>query len=554
VNSYDQAADSDLIKNKKFFVPPQEYDLDLKALLRLLVAAGAGRPVDRGGMPSGPWTADLLADAISALDDTGAGVDLRTVQHWLQDNARGIRPENIRWLARIFGCDDPEATSQWQRELSLAQDRLVRIRRSKASTLAPGLAPADGTKIIIQTWPGHSTPEPNLKKPDGFRIGRWSERLFSNQSPLMLPAFVWAGWIVLGFIAYILGLHDVTYRATDSVEKQVGFFWAPNWTVLELGILPLFLTVVSSALGHWKEQRKFLARLADQSGETCDWQQRVDAFRPLLMIACGLCFFVVFALQWLGVHLRVLLAGTIGSQIVDWSLIVLVRPELVTVAQTAILSSLAYFYTACICFLFLIGLILMLAIVQDFVALLKNGDASNIIEPHRDVISAVYSVILHRVFKAAILGVWIATCIKVQAVYLLSDGNNILNWLAEDARRSFLLEYEPVNRLGHKALAHFTSFLLLFVTVLVFAIAFVSAYRINRQTGHPLWLQEARPARRFSMPVVIVLLICNFFLVGQFAGFSIVLLASLVVSIVILVGSSSQSVDVRMQLSDGWRP
>jgi hypothetical protein len=323
--------------------------------------------------------------------------------------------------------------------------------------------------------------------------------------------------------------------------------------VLELVILPLFLTAVSSALGYWKEQRQFLGRLEKQSGETCGWQEQVDAFRPLFMIAFGLCFFAVFALQWLGVHLRVLLAGTIGNQIVDWSLITLVQPEIATITQTAILSSLAYFYTACICFLFLAGLILMLAIVQDFAALLLKGDASNI-ESHRDVISAVYNVILHRVFKAAILGVWIATCIKVQAVYLLSDGNNILNWLTEDARQSLLLEYEPVNRLGQKALAHFTSFLLLFVTVLVFAVAFASAHKINRETGHPLWLQEARPATRFSMPVVILLLICNFFLVGQFVGFSILLLVSLVVSTVTLVGTSSQRVDGRMQLSDGWRP
>jgi hypothetical protein len=224
VNSYEQGANSDLIKNKKFYVPPQGDNLDLKALLRVLVAAGAGRPLDRHGMPQGPWTAELLTDAISALDDTGAGVDLRTVQHWLQDNERGIRPENIRWLARIFGCGDPEATSQWQRELSLANDRLARNRRNKSSTPAPGLAPADGAQTILQPWPDHGMPEPDLKKPDGFSIARWSEARFSSQSPLMLPAFVWAGWIVLGFIAYILGLHDVTYRATGSVEKQVGFF------------------------------------------------------------------------------------------------------------------------------------------------------------------------------------------------------------------------------------------------------------------------------------------------------------------------------------------
>ncbi|WP_208863776.1 hypothetical protein [Paracoccus marcusii] len=73
-----------LIKNGKFFVQPDAGGRDFKVLFKNLAAAGAGRPVDENGFPKGPWTADLLADAISLIDANQAGIELRTVQLWFQ--------------------------------------------------------------------------------------------------------------------------------------------------------------------------------------------------------------------------------------------------------------------------------------------------------------------------------------------------------------------------------------------------------------------------------------------------------------------------------------
>ena len=55
-----------LIKNGKYFVPP-EGDDDFKALFKRVAAAGGGRPVDEDGFPQGPWTPQLLAEAITKL-------------------------------------------------------------------------------------------------------------------------------------------------------------------------------------------------------------------------------------------------------------------------------------------------------------------------------------------------------------------------------------------------------------------------------------------------------------------------------------------------------
>jgi hypothetical protein len=120
-----------LIRNGRFFAAPQKTDENFKQLFARLAAAGVGRPVDGEGYADGPWTPESLAEAISAIDGNREGVELRSVQVWFQDNDNGISDANIRWLARVFGCGDPEATSQWQAELKAAKERLAKERREK---------------------------------------------------------------------------------------------------------------------------------------------------------------------------------------------------------------------------------------------------------------------------------------------------------------------------------------------------------------------------------------------------------------------------------------
>jgi hypothetical protein len=273
-----------LEKNGKIFVPPPKDGRDFKELFKQLAAVGAGRPLGRDGFPQGPWTPDLLAEAISQIDSNRLGVDLRTVQLWFQENDKGISPSNIRWLARIFGCDDPEATSEWLMELIAAQSQLTSKRRDSKKAAKSTASVVRGARPSVtagdETQPaGGLTQDSQISRArQRFSLAERSEALFSQGSPLNLPASIFAGASALGFLSYIVGIASITYGRPDGVVKEVGFLWAPNWTLLFMVLLPLFFAVVIELLAFWKQDARLRLVAYDSSESTKAWASNVRAY------------------------------------------------------------------------------------------------------------------------------------------------------------------------------------------------------------------------------------------------------------------------------------
>ncbi|MBP1848304.1 hypothetical protein J2046_006595 [Rhizobium petrolearium] len=508
-------------KNGKIFVPPPKDGRDFKELFKQLAAVGAGRPLGRDGFPQGPWTPELLAEAISQIDSNRLGVDLRTVQLWFQENDKGISPSNIRWLARIYGCDDPEATSEWLVELSAAQSRLTSKRRSskKSAGSMASFGPETSPPIMVDyEEPAGSIAQDNevSRKRQPLSLAERSEALFTHGSPLNLPASIFAGASALGFLSYIVGIASITYRRPDGVVKEVGFLWAPNWTLLFMVLLPLFFAVVIELLAFWKQDARVrLAAHADSSESTKAWACNVRAYSYSYWAVFLICILVAGLLQWIGVCLVPLLEGS-GDYAISWGTIAIVQPDLISVPVEIVFTALSYLYMSICFYLFFAGLILLHTIVHDLWKI--EGGAKT--QPEHEHRREIRLRIMRGIFRCTILGVLVAVCMKIQSAYLNSNGEDVMTWIIHDM--SSVLEGHPdgSHSLGYRMPTHYSSLLVAISACVVFVygllrLAFEKEFRVT------LW----------KMSAVLGLLFASYLLIDVFDGFSTFLGVSVLLAV-----------------------
>lgn len=469
------------------------------------------------GFPVGPWTPELLAEAISQIDSNRIGVDLRTVQLWFQENDKGISTGNIRWLARIFGCDDPDATREWQMELSAAQSRLTTKRRqSKKAEPSDAIGAPDMERSAI--FAGEMDQRLDLVRDTdaiepqrSFRLGRRSEALFSDGSPLNLSASVFAGMSALGFLSFMIGVHNVNYGRADGVVKQVGFLWAANWTFVFMVFLPLFLAFVSELVTSWKhEGRSKLVRDGDPNESALAWQCIIDASSYSFWSVFLICLLFAGLFQWIGVCVIPLIKGG-DTYAIDWGSIAIVRPEVVSVPVSVVFTGLAYLYM-CLCFyLFFAGLILLHTVVDD---LWKISEASKN-QPEMgfqlDLNEASFEV-MRWVFRCTLLGILIATVMKLQSSYLTSGERDIVAWLVSDLASALYGRADVSNHFSYRMPTHYSSLLIAISTCFVFLYGAVRL-GVRSLSRTCLW----------TMSAAVALLLASYLLIDVFSGFSILL-------------------------------
>jgi hypothetical protein len=511
--------------NGKYFIPPPRDGSNFKELFKRLATAGAGRPVVDDGFPPGPWTPDLLTEAISQIDTNLSGIDVRTVQLWFQDNEKGIGADNIHWLARIFGCDDPAATSEWQVELSAAQSRLTAKRRNmrkRAGFDAPEAldierSPSDDDEIK----PPAKMAEDNGAQGQVRRLSlaMKSEAIFSRGSPLDLPASVFAGAVALGFISYLTGVHNVTYGRVDGLIKQVGFLWAPNWTLLFMVFMPLFFAFVVELLVFWKDEGRLqLLPKGDQMSGDDGWTRSVEASSYTYWAVFLICLAFAGLFQWIGVRLIPLMDGA-DNYATDWGSLALVRPEIISVPVAIAFTGLAYLYM-CICFyLFFVGLILLYTLAHD---LWKIGKASKLRQEidHQHEVNEVGLRVMGGIFRCTVLGILIAMCMKLQSFYLTSNAESIVAWLLGDLLSVLNGPDEVWDGNNYSMPNHYTSLLIAMAACVVFLYGSIRL-GVGSQFQRPLG----------KMSTAVILIAVSYLLIGALPGFSILLSVGVLVAL-----------------------
>ncbi|MBZ9709539.1 hypothetical protein LB543_22765 [Mesorhizobium sp. ESP7-2] len=506
-----------MFRNGKLFLPPPRDESDFKELFKRLAAVGAGRLLGKDGFPAGPWTPELLADAISQIDSNRVGVDLRTVQLWFQENEKGISTANIRWLARIFGCDDPVATSEWQMELSEAQSRLSAKRR-EWKRAGSSVAQEIPDTALTATFDNETDPPAELTRdadPKGptrrFSLAGKSEAFFSRGSPLNLPASVFAGVTALGFLSYLTGIHSVTYGRADGVVKQVGFLWTANWTFVFMVFLPLFFAFVTELVTFWKDEgRPKLVAQGNKMESDDAWARNVEASSYSYWAVFLICVMFAGLFQWIGVSLIPLLKGG-GNYATDWGSLAIVRPEVISVPEAVVFTGLAYLYM-CLCFyLFFVGLILLYTVIHDLWRIPEAVSNRPGVD-HQHELHEVSLSVMRAIFRCTVLGLLIAIVMKLQSAYLTSRGENIVSWLVGDMSSAFYGHNDASAGISYRRPTHYSSLLIAISTCVVFLYGTI---RLGVERGFcmPLW----------RMSAIVALLVAGYLLIDAFAGFSILL-------------------------------
>jgi hypothetical protein len=515
-----------LLNNTKFYIPPPGDGVDFKELFKRMTAAGAGRPLGADGFPAGPWTPELLAEAISNIDSNRVGVDLRTVQLWFQENDKGISTANIRWLARIFGCDNPQATSEWQMALSTAYSRLSTKRRHNRK-IGYGIPPetlhvthsaTDSDESVSAVGQRTLQLAIGQGRPSGLALR--SEALFSSGSPLNLPAAVFAGATALGFLSYVTGVHSVTFTRMKDVTKQVGFLWAPNWTIVFMVLLPLFIAVVIELLIFWKSgERLKLGAPCEKIDSLNAWRRIVESSASTYWAVFVVCIVFAGVIQWIEVCLVPLVRGN-GDYAMDWGKIAIVHPDVISVPEAILFTGLSYAYMAVCFYLFFVGLILLYSVVNDFSALIKTVNFQSESEL-LDRVDEFTLKAINAIFRCTILGLFVAICMKTQSAYLSSPSSDIATWLVDDMFSAISGNSILATGVAYRNPTHYSSLLVVVSTCIVFAFACMRL-GISIRFRNILW----------RMAAVVTLLLAAYLLIDAFSGFSILLALALLCALV----------------------
>jgi hypothetical protein len=445
-----------------------------------------------------------LADAITQIAGNTKGIELRTVQFWFQDNDKGISPENVRWLARVFGCDDPDATIAWQKELGAARMRLASRRRRKDG-VADVSACGDAPDFDLPRPTPHARPS----------LARRSEAVFGRGALLNLPAAIFAGAVALNFVAYLIGLDSITYVRGDGVTKQVGFHWAPNWTLLFLVFLPMFFFFAVDLLAFWKTRgRSVVLASTGRSQVKRTWRSKVDRSSATYWAVFLICFLFAGLLQWTSLRLIPLMRG-VDSDDIDWGSVALVRPDVISTTEAIAFTGFAYLYMSVSFYLMVGGLILLWTLVQDFWEMTRGAGADA--PPAPADVDAVGLRVMRGLFRCSAAGLLVAICMKTQSLFLPTDAETVWSWLFSDAG---FVSTERASSEANGLTMHWTSLLI------VLPVCFVFFYAIIRIGLHgPLLAPLARMLAAFA------LIGAAYLLIGAFPGFALLLGVATLVAI-----------------------
>ena len=373
------------------------------------------------------------------------------------------------------------------------------------------------------------------------------ERLLSGATSVNLQIAYWIVFSGLGLMNYVLGTLSVTYNPQEGLDKQVGFIWAPTLTILPLVVLPAYIFFISNLNTYWRRvgRSKSITDRATSinSNSNAAWYARVNDFSFSFWAIVVFSFLFVFGFQWGGIYLPAYLSGDTNGVQVDRYLVTLERPDVISIPQAMILSAIGYMYTASYIMIFMLGLLFALIVTLDYEDICTTSELESA-EIDRSQLRGEGQKIVWAVFRVVVFALWLAMLVKLQITYLQSDSKDFGTWLRTDAAAAFDASVAPNGWLGNSSISHFTTFMMMLVSVTIFIVCVMKMRSIFKRLalydgGYPFTRDKPTIT---SMFLVIFLLSINLVLVGRLNGFSLILAASALASVYVLAGPKLRTI------------
>jgi hypothetical protein len=269
------------------------------------------------------------------------------------------------------------------------------------------------------------------------------EQIATRRGPLDLGLQAIVAAFLLSLLSTFCGLGWLEYNG-----KQVGFLFAPNWTIVYLVLFPPYLSLFSflvsrcrNALIDFSDERV----LTDSHGSPVSRAAILAAWNKALKDVSILMwvFLAVVVIQTIGEWLELcflpLIHHQIGDDAIDWSTLAIVQPEKANWWSTMFFTALAYTYMGVALFIYL-AILIYAATFAVFLNRLSDHSGRFRLVFSSPILGQRFSEIVVIVYACAILGIGAGIAMRTQAEYLqshyalitdlwFSDVISAFNWL-----------------------------------------------------------------------------------------------------------------------------
>lgn len=440
--------------------------------------------------------------------------------------------------------------------LNAAQTRLLSGEKTaNEGRQTPGLYGATGTR---QQSASFEEATPSL-------AGR-IDQIARGRGPLDLALQAIVSAFLLSLLSTFCGLGWLEHNG-----KQVGFLFAPNWTIVYLVLFPPYLSFFSvltkrcrATLIDFSNERILIdsnGLPVPQAAILAEWNKSLKDVSVIMWV-----FLAAVAIQtvgeWVVSCFRPLITNQIGDVAIDWSTAAIVDPQLANPWSTMLFTAVAYAYMGVALFIY-VAILIYAAAFAVFLNNLSDNSGKFRLVFRNQILWQRLSEIVTIVYACVILGIGAAIAMRAQAEYLKSDYELITEFWFSDLVSVFNWLRGGAMAIGPSQPFHipseWTSFMELFFTIfMLFIVVYLVYCAFDKARGYylehinlsdwrlrtniefnPAEIEEVRSRtflesvvpRHLDMGVILAGEVCSYF----FIGFGSIGMATLLYAILKLV-------------------